>query len=76
MKNQNEISILSELRSGYSSFDDKEEPFYHALSEGIKALRLIGYLNDRPCTVCKFHGENGCCKWNCVFEDQKESDNV
>lgn len=32
------IEKLSELRSKYSCFDEKEEPFYHALSLGIKAL--------------------------------------
>lgn len=32
-----------------------------------KALELIGYLKDRPCEVCEFHKENGCSKWNCVF---------
>jgi len=38
-KNEKEISILSELRSGYSCFDTEERPYYNALSEGIKALR-------------------------------------
>ena len=38
-----------------------------ALNNGIKALELIGYLKDRPCEVCEFHKENGCSKWNCVF---------
>lgn len=30
----------------------------------------LACLTDRPCDVCKFHGENGCCKWNCVFEEE------
>ena len=30
----------------------------------------LACLTDRPCKVCKFHGENGCCKWNCVFEEE------
>jgi len=25
-------------------------------------------LTDRPCAVCKYHGENGCSKWSCVFD--------
>lgn len=33
----------------------------------IKALENIGHLPDRPCEVCEFHGEYGCCKWECVF---------
>ena len=31
---------------------------------------LLACLTDRPCTVCKYHKENGCCKWNCVFEEE------
>ena len=30
-------------------------------------------LKDRPCSVCKFRDENGCHKWNCVFEEKTES---
>ena len=29
---------------------------------------LINCLEGRPCSVCKFHGETGCQKWKCVFE--------
>ena len=32
------IEILSDLRSQYNCFDEKEEPTYRALSEAIKAL--------------------------------------
>lgn len=35
----------------------------------ISALENIGHLKDRPCTVCEFKKENGCCKWTCVFEE-------
>lgn len=34
----------------------------------IQALENIGHLKDRPCSVCEFHKENGCCKWDCVFK--------
>ena len=30
----------------------------------------ISCLTDRPCTACKFHKEEGCSKWSCVFEDK------
>lgn len=40
-----------------------------ALEMAIKALENIGHLTDRPCDVCEFHKENGCCKWTCVFCD-------
>lgn len=33
------IEKLSELRSNYNCFDEKEEPYYHALSNAIQALR-------------------------------------
>lgn len=29
---------------------------------------LLACLTDRPCDVCKFHTENGCTEWYCVFE--------
>ena len=31
---------------------------------------LIKHLKDRPCSVCEFNKENGCCKWTCVFCDE------
>lgn len=34
-----------------------------------KAIELIGCLNNRPCEACEYHGENGCCKWTCVFDE-------
>ena len=40
------IEKLSELRSEYSCFDEKEEPFYHALSLGIKGIKA---LEQEPC---------------------------
>ena len=36
----------------------------------ISALENIGHLKNRPCSVCEFHKENGCCKWTCVFTDR------
>lgn len=33
------IFTLSELRSKYSLFDEKEHKYYHALSEAIKAVK-------------------------------------
>ena len=35
---------------------------------------LLSCLTDRPCEVCKFHGDSGCSKWNCVFEQKPEDD--
>ena len=30
----------------------------------------LSCLTDRPCTACKFHKEEGCSKWSCVFEEK------
>ena len=43
---------------------------HEAYVMAIKALENIGHLKDRPCSVCEFHKENGCCKWTCVFTDR------
>ena len=34
-----DIEKLSELKSNYNCFDEKEEPYYRALSNAIQALR-------------------------------------
>ena len=34
-----DIQKLSELKSNYNCFDEKEEPYYRALSNAIEALR-------------------------------------
>jgi hypothetical protein len=39
-----------------------------ALDMAIDALETIGHLTDRPCGVCEYHGEYGCCKWDCAFK--------
>lgn len=38
---QSSIEKLSELRAKYNCFDEKEEPFYHALSLGIKGIKVV-----------------------------------
>lgn len=39
-----------------------------ALTYAIQAIEEISHLVNRPCEACEFHGENGCCKWECVFK--------
>ena len=46
----NSIEKLSELRSKYSCFDEKEEPFYRALSLGINAICVEQALEQEPKT--------------------------
>jgi len=35
---------------------------------------MLACLTDRPCNVCKFHAENGCAKWSCVFEEKPDDE--
>ena len=48
----------------YKAYKDMRD----ACDMSIKALENIGHLTDRPCDVCEFRKENGCCKWDCVFK--------
>ena len=32
----------------------------------------LSCLIDRPCTACKFHKEEECSKWSCVFEEKSD----
>ena len=49
----------------------KSESLKIALEEALKEMKLLGHLKDRPCDVCEFHKENGCCMWTCVFEQRR-----
>lgn len=40
-----------------------------AMEDAVDALWLIDQLKDRPCAACKFHKQNGCSQWECVFDD-------
>lgn len=44
------------------------EKRYASLSLAIKAVEQISHLKDRPCEACEFYTEEGCSKWECVFE--------
>lgn len=46
-----------------------DSEYIEAYGMAIKALDNIGHLTDRPCSVCEFHGENGCSQWTCVFSN-------
>lgn len=51
------ISILSELRSNYCCFYAVDEPYYHALSEAIRALSAErkGHWISGKCDQCGNH---------------------
>ena len=45
-----------------------QEEYNEARERSKKALELLDTLTDRPCSVCRHRKENGCCKWDCVFD--------
>ena len=34
-----------------------------------QALELMKHIKGRPCEVCEFQDEEGCHKWDCVFDE-------
>ena len=66
MNNQEAIEIIRDIDKAYRTFTNTE---IQALEMAIQAVENIGHLTDRPCSVCEFRKENGCCKWDCVFEE-------
>ena len=57
---------LEVLRSVMPRTDN--DKVFQAIQESIKALELLDTLTDRPCSVCRHRKENGCSKWDCVFD--------
>ena len=37
---------------------------------------MLACLTDRPCAVCKYHSDNGCTQWKCVFEEEPCEDAI
>ena len=62
MSKEETIKNLKKLKSFHNG------SYGTAIAEAIKALEQISHLTDRPCSVCEFHKEDGCSKWECVFE--------
>lgn len=48
--------------------DNQENDYDTAFKMAIQTLEEISHLVNRPCEACEFHGENGCCMWECVFK--------
>ena len=65
MKNKQAIEVLNTYDM---SEDNEDKEFIEAVKIAIKAIENINHLKDRPCSVCEFRKENGCCKWDCVFD--------
>ena len=62
MTNEETIKSLKKLKSFHNG------SYGTAIDEAIKAIEQISHLTDRPCSVCEFHKEDGCSKWEYVFE--------
>ena len=68
MTREEAIKELKDIR------DTSNPKAQEILDNAIKRLELLGHLKDRPCSVCEFHKENGCCKWSCVFDEVLRKD--
>ena len=68
MSKEETIKNLKKLKSFHNG------SYGTAITEAIKALEQISHLTDRPCSVCEFHKEDGCSKWECVFEGSDSDD--
>jgi hypothetical protein len=68
MSKEETIKNLKKLKSFHNG------SYGTAIDEAIKALEQISHLTDRPCSVCEFHKEDGCSKWECVFEGSDSDD--
>lgn len=55
--------------------DNNESDYDTALKMGKDAIVRLDHLIDRPCEACEFHKENGCSRWDCVFEEVKADEN-
>ena len=64
-----EVEVTKHMLSRFVIYEPYQNKGYGtAITEAIKALEQISHLTDRPCSVCEFHKEDGCSKWECVFE--------
>lgn len=64
MKREDAIRFLENI----SLYQQPDSNYRDALEMAINALETIGHLTGRPCDVCEYHSEQGCCKWDCVFK--------
>lgn len=67
MKRAKESGVLA-----YKTIMYYDGQYVEALDMAIKALEQTSHLIDRPCEACEFRKDNGCCKWSCVFEEDKK----
>ena len=41
----------------------------HNVILALGKVQMLENIVDRPCEGCKFHGEDGCKQWKCVWDD-------
>ena len=68
MTNEEAINSLANFKRYISGGGLVDRKANEAIDMAIKALDQISHLKDRPCEACEFHTEEGCSKWECVFE--------
>ena len=71
MTREEAIEVLKAYRNKLTnSVSNQLDGDIETFEMAISALENIGHLKDRPCSVCEFHKEDGCCKWTCAFTDR------
>lgn len=45
------------------------EELIKALESAKHEIEKMNHLIDKPCEACDFHKENGCSRWDCIFEE-------
>lgn len=77
MTNEEAIKIFTESEKCFCKHGAYKDcnsrcKYREALNMAIKALEQTSHLIARPCEMCEFYTEDGCSKWECVFEEDKE----
>ena len=66
----NREEAIKILQGAIKKPNTKDGYLGQAIDMAIKALELLSCITDRPCSVCKYHKEKGCSKWDCVFDGE------
>ena len=76
------IDALARTAREKFNLSDGFNYYLAGLRDGETAIRQLpsaepdisSYLTDRPCAVCKCHTDDGCSKWECVFERRTDGE--
>ena len=66
MTNEEAIRLLK--KDTMASSEEEADKFCEAFDLAVEALEMLNHIKNRPCMACEFQTENGCCKWECVFD--------